>query len=113
VETPALADCVQVTTTLPDQAAAEHVADRLVKERLAACAQVLGPVSSTYRWRGEIEHATEWYCHLKTTASCAAAVEARIRELHPYETPEIIAVPIAQGNPDYLRWIEESVGRLT
>jgi periplasmic divalent cation tolerance protein len=104
-----VADCVQVTTTLPDEAAAQRVAAALVTERLAACAQVVGPVSSTYRWRGDIEHATEWYCHLKTTAARVGRLETRIRELHPYEVPEVIAVPIARGNPDYLTWIEESV----
>lgn len=104
-----MADCCQVTTTLPDQAAAERVAACVVEARLAACAQVLGPVSSTYRWHGVVERTTEWYCQLKTTTDRAEALQARIRELHPYEVPEIVAVPILQGNPDYLRWIEESV----
>ena len=101
--------CYQVTTTLPDQAAAERLAAVLVEERLAACAQVLGPVSSTYRWRGTVERATEWYCHLKTTAARLPAVQGRIGELHPYDVPEIVAVPILDGNPDYLRWIEQTV----
>ena len=57
-----MTDCCQVTTTLPDQAAADKLATALVEERLAACAQVIGPVSSTYRWRSNIEHASEWYC---------------------------------------------------
>jgi periplasmic divalent cation tolerance protein len=102
--------CCQITTTLPDQAAAESLARALVEERLAACAQVTGPVSSTYKWQGEVERATEWYCHLKTTLAQYAGVEARIRQLHPYEVPEIIAVPILQGNSDYLKWIQEAVG---
>jgi periplasmic divalent cation tolerance protein len=101
--------CCQVTTTFPDQATAERVATLLVEERMAACAQVLGPVSSTYRWQGRLERATEWYCHLKTTAARLPALQARIRELHPYEVPEIIAVPILQGDSDYLKWIEETV----
>jgi periplasmic divalent cation tolerance protein len=104
-----LADCVQVTTTLPHEQAAQNLAVRLVEERLAACAQVSGPVSSTYRWQGEIERDAEWYCHIKTTAARMVQLQARILELHPYEIPEIIAVPILDGNPDYLRWIEESV----
>ena len=62
-----LADCFQVTTTLPDEAAAQQVGARLVEEHLAACAQVVGPVSSTYRWKGKVELAVEWYCNLKTT----------------------------------------------
>jgi periplasmic divalent cation tolerance protein len=102
--------CCQVTTTLPDQAAAERLAAVLVKERRAACVQVAGPIASTYRWQGKVEQTTEWYCHCKTTAAAAPALLARIRELHPYDTPEIIGVPIVFGDPDYLRWLEASVG---
>ncbi len=101
--------CCQVTTTLPDQAAAEWLAGVLVEERLVACAQVLGPVSSTYHWQGAIERATEWYCHTKTTRARFPALQARIGELHPYDVPEIIALPILGANADYLRWIEQSV----
>jgi periplasmic divalent cation tolerance protein len=103
-------ECCQVTTTLPDQATAERLASVLVEERLAACAQVHGPISSTYRWQGTTERTTEWYCHLKTTAARLAALQARIRQLHPYEVPEIIAGPIYDGNADYLSWVAESVG---
>lgn len=99
----------QVTTTLPDRIAADRLAADLVGLRLAACAQVEGPIASTYRWEGVVEQSAEWYCHLKTTASRLPALFARIRELHPYEVPEIIALPIAGGDPAYLRWIEESV----
>ncbi len=106
-----MTDCVQVSTTLPEEEEARRIAGLLVEERLAACAQVSGPVSSTYRWRGEVERAAEWYCHIKTTASRLPALQARIRDLHPYEVPEIIAVPILQGDPDYLRWIAESVSK--
>jgi len=101
--------CCQVTTTLPDRTAADRVAHALVAERLAACAQVSGPIASTYRWKGEVERATECYCHLKTTVERLPALRNRLRELHPYEVPEIIAVPITDGDPSYLRWIEESV----
>jgi periplasmic divalent cation tolerance protein len=102
-------ECCQVTTTLPDQAAAERLAGVLVEERLAACAQVLGPVSSTYHWEGAVERATEWYCQLKTTAARLPALQARISELHPYDVPEIIALPILDGKAEYLRWIEQTV----
>jgi periplasmic divalent cation tolerance protein len=104
-----MSGCCQVTTTLPDRAAAERVATRLVEERLAACAQVIGPVRSTYWWADKVEQADEWYCHLKTTLARLPGLQTRIRELHPYEVPEIIAVPILQGNPDYLKWIQEAV----
>ena len=105
--------CCQVTTTFPDQALAEEVAQRLVAERLAACAQVQGPIASTYRWEGAVESATEWYCHIKTTVSRVPDLRRRIRELHPYQVAEIIAVPIADGDPAYLQWIEESVRSVT
>jgi periplasmic divalent cation tolerance protein len=101
--------CCQVTTTLPDRAAAERVASILVEERLAACAQVLGPVASTYRWEGQVERAEEWYCNLKTTLARLPAAQARIRELHSYQQPEIIALPIVGGDPGYLRWIKDAV----
>ena len=101
--------CCQVTTTFPDQAGAQRAAATLVEERWAACAQVAGPVESTYRWEGRVERATEWYCHLKTTLARAPGLRARLRELHPYDTPEIIVLPVVDGDPDYLRWIEGSV----
>jgi len=101
--------CCQVTTTFPDETSAHKAAETLVGERLAACAQVQGPIQSTYRWDGRIETATEWYCHLKTTAARASTLRARLRDIHPYDTPEIIVLPIADGDPAYLRWIEDSV----
>jgi periplasmic divalent cation tolerance protein len=101
--------CCQVTTTLPDRAAADRLAATLVEERLAACAQVVGPVSSTYHWQGEIERAEEWYCHLKTTSARLPALQARIRELHSYKQPEIVALRIVDGDAGYLKWIEEAV----
>ncbi len=85
------------------------MAAELVGERLAACAQVTGPVTSTYRWEGRVEAAEEWYCHLKTTDARLPALRERLRTLHPYEVPEIVAVAIVDGDPAYLRWIRESV----
>jgi periplasmic divalent cation tolerance protein len=101
--------CCQVTTTTDSRASAERIAAALVEERLAACAQVVGPVGSTYRWEGRVEQATEWYCHLKTTVARLPALEARLRALHTYQVPEIIAVPISAGHPAYLAWIEDAV----
>ncbi len=105
-----MTDCCQVTTTLPDSNSADRIAQALVGERLAACAQVSGPIASTYRWQGAVEQASECYCHLKTTMERLPALQARIRELHPYEVPEIVAVAIVGGDAGYLQWIEESVG---
>jgi periplasmic divalent cation tolerance protein len=104
-----VSNCFQVTTTLPSEAAAQQIAAKLVEERLAACGQVLGPVLSIYRWKGSIEQAAEWYCNLKTTKTRLPALTKRIQELHPYELPEIVAVPIQHGNAAYLEWIEAEV----
>jgi periplasmic divalent cation tolerance protein len=99
----------QVTTIWPDQSKAERAAEVLVSEHLAACAQVTGPVLSTYRWQGSTETAQEWYCLLKTTFDAFPALQARVLELHPYEVPEIIAVPILAGSDRYLQWIGSEV----
>ncbi len=100
---------LQVTTALGSRQEAEQLAARLVEERLAACAQVAGPVASTYRWQGKVETAEEWYCHCKTTAEAWPALERRIRALHPYEVPEIIALPLEAGSADYLKWITSTI----
>jgi periplasmic divalent cation tolerance protein len=104
-----LTGCCQISTALPTQAAAEMLAEALVSERLAACVQVLGPVSSTYHWKGVVEHAEEWYCFIKTTEARIAELGARIRELHPYKVPEVVATSIFEGDEQYLRWIREEV----
>jgi periplasmic divalent cation tolerance protein len=100
-----LTECCQVTTTLPDQAVAERIAADLIENRLAACAQVVGPVSTTYRWLGKVERASEWCCILKTTGELLPRLQQRIRELHPYELPEIVALAIVGGDQRYLEWI--------
>jgi periplasmic divalent cation tolerance protein len=106
---PAATGYVQVGTTAPDRATADRIASAAVTERLAACAHVDGPLQSTYRWQGAVETASEWSCRLKTTVERLPALMARIRELHPYDVPEIVALDIAAGDPAYLRWIQESV----
>ncbi len=101
--------CVQVTVTAPERDEAERIARTVVEERLAACAQVHGPVTSTFWWEGRIDSAQEWYCHLKTSIERVPALTERIRSLHAYDTPEIIAVPIVDGSDAYLRWVRETV----
>jgi periplasmic divalent cation tolerance protein len=101
--------CCQVTTTWPDQTGADRAAGTVVAERLAACAQVHGPLISTFSWKGSMERAEEWYCHFKTTMDRLPALHQRILELHPYDVPEIIALPILGGNPAYLEWIRNEV----
>lgn len=99
---------VVVCTSLESEPAARAMATALVSERLAACAQVT-PVASIYRWRGVVESASEWVCQLKTTEARVEALTARIRALHSYEVPEIIAVPVLAGHPPYLQWVADSV----
>ena len=100
---------LQVLTTIDSEEAAERISAALVERRLAACVQVVGPISSTYRWQGEVERAREWMCVAKTTAERYPEVEAAIRELHPYDEPEIVATPIVAGSAGYLGWISESL----
>src|SRR5436190_20510411 len=89
--------CCQVTTTLPDRESAARIAAELVGARLAACGQVQGPIDSTYWWQGRGASANEWYCHLKTTLSRLPALRTRLRELHPYDVPEIVRVARLDG----------------
>ncbi len=94
-----------VITNLPDRAAAEKLADALVEKRLAACVNILSPCRSVYRWQGAVQREEEHPVLIKTTREAYAALEAQIRALHPYELPEIIAVPIERGLPAYLDWV--------
>jgi periplasmic divalent cation tolerance protein len=101
---------LQVLTTAGSEEEAERISTALVERRLAACVQVLGPIASRYRWQGKVETAREWMCLAKTEASRYSEVEATIRELHSYDEPEILAIPIVAGSESYLDWIGESLG---
>jgi periplasmic divalent cation tolerance protein len=94
-----------VLTNLPDQTAAETLARSLVEARLAACVNILAPCRSVYRWQGALETANEVPLLIKTTATCYPALAVAICAQHPYELPEIIAVPITEGLPEYLAWV--------
>jgi len=94
-----------VITNLPDREAAERLADALIAKRLAACVNILAPCRSIYRWKGEVQHDEEHPLLIKTTRERYADLEAAIRAQHPYELPEIVAVPIERGLPDYLDWV--------
>ena len=98
-------DSLLVVTNLPDRASAEKLAALLVERRLAACVNVLSPCTSVYRWQGEIQRDEEHPLLIKTTQDRYAELELLIRANHPYELPEIIAVPIVRGQPAYLQWI--------
>jgi len=94
-----------VLTNLPDRPSAETLAGALVEARLAACVNILAPCRSVYRWQGAVESADEVPLLIKTSKARYAALAAAIRTLHPYELPELIAVPISEGLPDYLAWV--------
>jgi len=96
-----------VLTNLPDRAAAERLADLLVAGNIAACVNILAPCRSVYRWKGAVQHDEEHPMLIKTTSERYAALEAAIRANHPYELPEIVAVPIERGLAAYLQWVEE------
>ena len=94
-----------VLTNLPDRAAAERLAEELVQKNLAACVNILAPCRSVYRWKGAVQHDEEHPMLIKTTHERYGALEQTLRAGHPYELPEIIAVPIERGLPAYLEWV--------
>jgi periplasmic divalent cation tolerance protein len=98
-------DFIHVVTTIDSAEAAAAIAQALVEQRLAACVQVAGPITSTYWWQGEIQTAQEWYCVAKTRADHFPQIEQAIRALHPYDVPEILATPILAGHAPYLDWL--------
>lgn len=101
---------LQVMTTTATQDDAHRIARALVEQRLAACVQVIGPLTSIYWWQEAVEEAQEYLCLIKTRRDRFEALAAAIRTLHPYEVPEILAVPVAAGNPSYLAWLDAAIG---
>jgi periplasmic divalent cation tolerance protein len=100
-------DYVIVLTTLPSDADSTAFGQSLVDERLAACVNVLPAMESVYRWEGRIEQENERQVIIKTSRERVVALWDRVRELHPYEVPEFVVIPIIDGNDAYLRWIGE------
>lgn len=101
-------DYVIVLTTLPTDADGAAFARGLVEERLAACVNLMAPMESIYRWDGNIETESERQLVIKTSRERVVALWERVRELHPYDVPEFLVVPIVDGNDAYLRWVGES-----
>lgn len=102
---------LQVFVTVPSAEVGDQIASRVVEERLAACVQRMGPIRSVYRWQGNIESSEEWLLVLKTDGDSWPALRERIVALHSYEVPEILALPVVEGHPPYLRWVAESLRR--
>jgi periplasmic divalent cation tolerance protein len=96
-----------VFTNCPDAETAEAIANAVVEARLAACVNILAPCRSVYRWQGRVEQAVEVPLLMKTTAECYAALESMIRQCHPYQIPEIVALPVERGLPAYLQWVTD------
>lgn len=108
-----MTDARIVFTTLPSAEQAAAVARALVEEGLAACGNVVPAVRSIYRWQGKLQDDAEALLLLKTRADLLAALESRLRELHPYEVPELLAVPVDHGFRGYLEWIEGSTVKVS
>jgi periplasmic divalent cation tolerance protein len=98
---------IQVFTTVEKREDADRIASSVVNKRVAACAQVTGPIRSTYWWKGKVEQTEEWLLMMKTREALFSVLEKEIKAIHPYEVPEIIALPIVAGSESYLHWMEE------
>ncbi|WP_372665445.1 divalent-cation tolerance protein CutA [Amycolatopsis kentuckyensis] len=104
------AEHVIVTSTTDSEPAARELAAKAIEERLGACAQIVGPVTSVYRWEGEVRTDQEWRVEIKTTAARVPALTERIGQLHGYDLPEIVATPIVGGSAAYLSWLGTETG---
>lgn len=105
--------CLEVTVSAASREEADRIAGSAVAARLAACAQVSGPVASTYWWEGRVQQADEWRCLLKTSRARFADLERHIRGIHSYDTPDIIATIIAEASADYLAWLRDETASPT
>lgn len=110
MSSPEGSDFIVVFCTTGSREEAERLAGALVGERLAACVTIVGPVLSVYRWKGKVERGEEYLLVIKTKRSLYSRLESRLRELHSYEVPEIVALPIVEGLKDYLSWLSEETG---
>ena len=101
---------IQVLTTVEQKSDAEKIAKSLVEKRLAACVQILGPLTSYFHWQGKLDSAAEYLCLIKSREDLFTELESEINSLHPYEVPEILAMPITKGSKDYLNWLAAELG---
>ncbi|MGE0681481.1 MAG: divalent-cation tolerance protein CutA [Candidatus Binatia bacterium] len=106
-----MTDSIVIFVTAGSAAEAETIAKALVEEQLAACVNILSLIRSIYHWEGKLADDQEWLLLIKTRAERFSAVEARVKALHSYQTPEVIALPIVQGSEDYLRWLSDNVSK--
>jgi periplasmic divalent cation tolerance protein len=100
---------IQVSTTTEKKEDAERIARTLVRKKLAAFVQIIGEISSTYRWKGKVETTREWLCLIKSENSLYEELERTIKKIHPYEIPEVIAVPIVVRSREYAEWLDREL----
>jgi periplasmic divalent cation tolerance protein len=100
-------EIIEVHTTTDSQEVAQKIAEDLVSQRLAACVQVAGPITSTYWWDGEVSQTEEWVCTAKTRKDLYEKVEQAIKQAHTYDMPEILAVDVVTGSQNYLTWVRK------
>ena len=103
-------DYIQVFTTTESKEEAEKISREVVGKRLAACTQIVGPIKSIYRWKEKIEEGEEWLCIMKSLNDLYEQLEKAIKEIHSYEVPEILALPVVAGNQGYLEWLNKELG---
>jgi periplasmic divalent cation tolerance protein len=106
-----MTDYIQVFTTAPTKQAADSIAETLLREKLAACVQISGPIESGYWWQGKLETAAEWQCVVKSRLGLYTQLEEAIRRVHPYEVPEILVTRVETGSPAYLDWLQNELAR--
>ena len=100
---------IQVFTTVEHRDDAEKIAKNLVEKRLAACIQIIGPLTSYFQWQGKLEFSQEFLCLIKSTENLYQDLESEIKGLHPYEVPEILAIPVTKGSKEYLNWMDQEL----
>jgi periplasmic divalent cation tolerance protein len=101
-----MADYIQVLTTTESKEAAQKRADAVLSGRVAACAQIVGPIAGSYWWKGKIEHAEEWLCIMKSRSDLYGELETVVRANHGYDVPEVMAIPVQTGLNAYLQWMD-------
>ncbi|MEM1538301.1 MAG: divalent-cation tolerance protein CutA [Candidatus Nezhaarchaeales archaeon] len=106
-----MTEYIQVVVTTSSKEEAERIVRTTLEKRLVGCAQIIGPVTSTYWWQGRIEVAEEWLCLMKSRLDLYQDLEATIHSLHSYQVPEILAIPVATGSSKYLKWLDEVLKR--
>jgi periplasmic divalent cation tolerance protein len=105
-----MGEYIQVFTTAETQEDAQRIARAVVERRLAGCVQVVGPITSTYWWEGEVQTSGEWLCVIKSQREAYERLEQAILDVHPYEVPEVLAIPVVAGSQSYLAWLDAEMG---